>query len=73
MTGMNSTSTQASFPPRSTTTTAVKIRVKNCCRNSASTVDMAYCTRSMSLTSADSSVPVECFWKKATERRNVAV
>ena len=65
MTGINSSSTQASFPPSSTTTAAVKIRVKNCCRNSASTLDMANCTRSMSLMMVESSVPVVCFWKKA--------
>ncbi len=55
------------------TTTAVNRKVKNCCRNSATTVDTAYCTRSMSLTIADNKVPVEYLWKNATERRNVAV
>ena len=73
MNGTNSSSTQASFPPSSTTTKAVKIKVKNCCRNSASTADMANCTRSMSLMSVDSSVPVEKRWKNATERRRMAL
>ena len=59
--GTNKSSTQASFPPSSTTTNAVKIKVKNCCRNSASTLDMANCTRSMSLTMVESRVPVVCF------------
>ena len=48
-----------------------KDEVKNCCRNSASTLDMAYCTRSMSLMMVESSVPVGCFWKKAAERRKI--
>ena len=39
---------------------AVKMKVKNCCRNSASTLDMANCTRSMSLTMVEISVPVVC-------------
>jgi hypothetical protein len=46
------------------TRTAVKINVKNCCRNSASTLDMANCTRSMSLMMVEIRVPVVCFWKK---------
>ncbi len=62
MKGTNSNSTQASFPPSSTTTNAVKIKVKNCCRNSASTLDMANCTRSMSFTMVEISVPVVCLW-----------
>ena len=69
--GTKISSTQLSLP-RTKTTTPMKMKVKNCCRNSASTVDMANCTRSMSLTIADSSVPVEYFWKNATERRRVA-
>ena len=74
MTGRNSSSTQASFPPSSTTTTAaVKIKVKNCCRNSASTLDMAYCTRSMSLMMVESSVPVVLSGKNAAERRRMAL
>jgi hypothetical protein len=32
-------------------------KVKNCCRNSASTLDMAYCTRSMSLMMVEIRVP----------------
>ena len=36
------------------------------------TDDAAYCTRSMSLISAESSDPVVCFWKKETERRRIA-
>ena len=73
MKGTKMASTQVSRPPSKITTAAVNRKVKNCCRNSASTVESAYCTRSMSLTIADSSVPVEYFWKNATERRNVAV
>ena len=69
MIGINITSTQASFPPRITTTTAVKRKVKNCCRNSARTLDMANCTRSMSLMMVEIKVPVVCVWKKAAERR----
>ena len=49
---------------------AVKMKVKNCCRNSASTVDMAYCTRSTSLMMVESSVPVVCLEKNAAERRS---
>ena len=52
------------MPPRATTTNAVKIKVKNCCRNSASTADMANCTRSISLISVETMVPVEFCWKK---------
>ena len=73
ITGTNSNSTHASFPPRSTTTAAVKIRVKNCCRNSASTPDIAYCTLSISLTIVESSVPVVCFVKNAAELRRIAL
>ena len=73
MNGTNSSSTQASFRPRITTTTAVKRKVKNCCRNSASTLDMANCTRSMSLMMVESRVPVVCFWKNAAERRRHGV
>jgi len=47
-------------------------RVKNCCRKSAMMVDMANCTRSISLMIVDSNMPVECFWKNATERRSTA-
>ena len=43
---------------------ATERKVKNCCRNSASTLDMANCTRSMSLMMVESNVPVVCFWKK---------
>ena len=71
--GTNSSNTQARFPPKTTTTPATAMKVKNCCRNSASTVDMAYCTRSISLMSADSSVPVACLEKKAAERRMIAL
>ena len=73
MAGRNSSSTQASFPPSTTTTPAVNSSVKNCCKNSPRTFDMANCTRSMSLTMADSSVPVACFWKKAAERRMITL
>ena len=71
-TGTKSSSTQASLPPKATTTQAVKIRVKNCCRSSASTEDMANCTRSISLISVETMVPVACCWKKETERRRMA-
>ena len=71
-TGTKMMSTQVSRPPSRTTTQAVNRKVKNCCRNSASTDESANCTRSMSFTIADSSVPVEYFWKNATERRSVA-
>ncbi len=71
-TGTKSSSTHASLPPRATTTQAVKIRVKNCCRSSASTEDMANCTRSISLISVETMVPVACCWKKETERRRMA-
>ncbi len=55
------------------TTAATDKKVKNCCRNSASTVDMAYCTRSISLMMAESSVPVVCLEKNAAERRMIAL
>src|SRR5271155_5246201 len=63
ITGTNSNSTHASLPPSTTTTAATERKVKSCCRNSANTVDMAYCTRSMSLTIAESNVPVVCLEK----------
>ena len=72
MTGTNNNKIQASFPPSNTTTPAVKINVNNCCRNSASTLDIAYCTRSTSLMMVDSSVPVVCFVKNAAELRRKA-
>ncbi len=71
-TGTNSSSTQASLPPYKMTTPAMKMNVKNCCRKSPSTVDIAVCTRSTSLISVDSSVPVVCFWKNAVDRRSTA-
>jgi len=40
------------------------MKLKNCWRNSASTLDIAYCTRSMSLMIVDISVPVACFLEK---------
>ena len=40
------------------TTPIMKISVKNCCRKSLITVDMAVCTRSTSLMSVEISVPV---------------
>ena len=43
---------------------AVKIKVKNCCRNSASTLDIAYCTRSMSLTMRRNQRPGRVLLKK---------
>ena len=49
-----------------------KTKVKNCCRSSDSTVDMAYCTRSMSLMMVESRVPVVCLEKNAAERRSSA-
>ena len=55
--------TQASLPPRKMTTAVVKRRVKACWRKSERTDEMAYWTRSMSLMSAERSVPVACFWK----------
>src|SRR3954470_6544494 len=45
--------------------------VKNCCRNSERTLDMANCTRSMSFTMVDTRVPVVCFWKNAADRRRI--
>ena len=71
MKGTKSSSIQASLPPSSTTAPAVNIRVKNCCKNSASTLDIAYCTLSMSLTMVDTRVPVVCLWKNAAERRRI--
>ena len=73
ITGTNSSSTHASFPPTRITTAAVKTRVKNCCRNSASTLDMANCTFSTSLTMVESSVPVVCLRKNADELRRMAL
>ena len=40
------------------------MKVKNCCRKSASTVDIAVCTRSISLISVESSVPVVLLLKE---------
>ena len=73
MIGTNNKSTQERFPPRTTTTPATNRKVKNCWRNSASTEDMAYCTRSMSLMIVDSSVPVVCLEKNAADRRRIAL
>ena len=58
--------------PGKSPTPISKIKVKNCCRNSARTVDSAICTRSMSLMVVESRVPVGTCWKKATERRRMA-
>ena len=73
ITGTNRSSTHASFPPNTITTAATDKKVKNCCKNSASTVDMAYCTRSISLMMVESKVPVVCLEKNAAERRMMAL
>ena len=67
--GTNNRSTQARSRPRITTAAPVKANVNTCCRNSASTLDMANCTRSMSLMMVEMSVPVVCLVKKAADRR----
>ena len=70
ITGTNSSRIHASLPPAEITSAAVNRKMKNCCRNSASTLDIANCTLSMSLMIAETSVPVGCFWKNAAERRS---
>ena len=71
-TGTKSSSTHDSFPPKLTATQVMASRVKNCWRKSAMMVDMAYCTRSISLMIVDNNMPVECFWKKETDLRSTA-
>ena len=71
MTGTNSSSTQAICFPIRMTTAAVNRNVKNCCRNSAITLDMADCTFSMSFTMVEMRVPVVCLEKNADERRKM--
>ena len=73
MMGRNISRIHDSLRPLMMTTAAVKKKVKNCCIISASTLDIANCTRSMSLTIVDISDPVACFWKKAAERRSTAL
>ena len=67
----NTGSTQASLPPSAITITTMQASVQACCRKSDRIVAVAYCTRSMSLISADSRVPVVCFWKNDTDRRRI--
>ena len=73
ITGTNSSSTHANRPPMRITTPAVNTNVKNCCRNSAITVDIADCTFSMSFTIVEINVPVVCLEKNALDRRKMVL
>ncbi len=56
------------MPPTRITAPTMNTSVKICCSESLNTVDIAVCTRSTSLISVDTSVPVGCRWKKLAER-----
>ena len=60
ITGTNSSSTHAILPPTTITAAIMNSSVNTCCRKSLSTDDIADCTRSISLISVDTSIPVLC-------------